>query len=337
MAIVYESSEMFIKYEKEKADAAEQAAKRIEEAKKGQEEAIIREKEAIKSLAELDEELRIKKLEGEERKLAQFSANYQKQITEIEALHNTQFEAQAALREMQLSQAENELMTEEEKNTRKSEIEAEYNDRILEMDVEHEERRKAMVEQSEADIKAIKKEAYKEELQNMADIFDVAGKGMEFSKKMLQEDMNGKKKYVLFYKTVAISEALMNATQSILRTMAGTPYPFNIPLVAVQAAAAAIKVNEIKNMYRGGMIPGINTLVMANEQGREAILNPMAVRAIGGEAGVNALNQGAYTNNSYSYDNRQSSSQINIYSTVISKKTLDDEIIPALELRERMR
>ncbi|MDR2581456.1 MAG: hypothetical protein LBC85_10760 [Fibromonadaceae bacterium] len=145
--------------------------------------------------------------------------------------------------------------------------------------------------------------------------------------------------YVIFYKTVAISEATINAALSVLKTMTSVPYPLNIPLAAAQSAAAAIQVNEIKNRkitkkYRGGMIPGMNTLIMANEQGREAILNPMAVRAIGGESGVNALNHGTYN----TYNNSQSSnSTIVINTAVMTQKAYRDEIEPVLKRAEKRR
>jgi len=87
-------------------------------------------------------------------------------------------------------------------------------------------------------------------------------------------------------------------------------------------------------MYRGGMIPGMNTLLLANEQGREAILNTRAVRAVGGEAGVNALNSGVYNNNSY--DNRQSSTIV-INTAVMTQKTYRDEILPVMQAAERRR
>jgi hypothetical protein len=82
------------------------------------------------------------------------------------------------------------------------------------------------------------------------------------------------------------------------------------------------------------MIPGMNTLIMANEQGREAILNPMAVRAIGGEMGVNALNRG--TSNSYSYDNSRSSNIV-INTSILTQKAYRDEIEPVLRRAERRR
>jgi len=51
---------------------------------------------------------------------------------------------------------------------------------------------------------------------------------------------------------------------------------------------------------------------------------------------VNALNRGVY-NSSNSYDNRKSTNIVNINSTIISQKTLNDEILPALRWQERRR
>jgi hypothetical protein len=329
MAIVYESSEMFVKQEMAKADAAEQTTKKIEETNK-------RQKEAMKNLSEFDEDLRIRKLEGEKKKQAQLSADYNRQIMEVKELYKTQLEAQEALREMWLSQAENELMTEEEKNARKLEINTEYEARMLEMKAEHADRETKMKEQNEADIKAIEDEAYKEKVEKvnkgMIAILEFGSAGMKAAG-MITKELGV---YATFQKAMAIGEATINATQSILKTMASAPYPFNVPLVALQTAIVGRHVSTIKNtkMYRGGMIPGMNTLIMANEQGREAILNPMAVRAIGGEMGVNALNRG--TSNSYSYDNSRSSNIV-INTSILTQKAFRDEIEPVLRRAERRR
>jgi hypothetical protein len=117
--------------------------------------------------------------------------------------------------------------------------------------------------------------------------------------------------------------------------MASTPFPFYLPLVGIQTAAAALQINKIRGMYRGGMIPGKNTLVMANEDGLEAILNPMAVRAVGGPAGVNALNQGT---NNYSYDNSQSQNvNVVINANDISQIAWREKIEQVARWREKRR
>jgi len=144
------------------------------------------------------------------------------------------------------------------------------------------------------------------------------------------------KKYAYAYKASEIGMAVINATQSVLKTMASTPFPFNIPLATAQAAAAAVQVQKISaaKMYRGGMIPGSNTLIMANEEGREAILNTAAVRAVGGEAGVNALNRGT----SNTYDNSRSSiTNINISTSIMTAETYRKEIEPVKRRNERRR
>ncbi|MDR2999820.1 MAG: hypothetical protein LBU89_01030 [Fibromonadaceae bacterium] len=150
------------------------------------------------------------------------------------------------------------------------------------------------------------------------------------TKKMLDSSKKKGDVYRLAYKTAAVGEASINAALAVLKTMTSVPYPLNIPLAAAQAVAAYVHVDAIKrqNMYTGGMIPGHNTLIMANEQGREAILNPMAVRAVGGEAGVNALNYGTAN----TYNNSQSNSNTIVINTaVMTQKTFRDEIEPVLK------
>jgi len=294
MAMVYESSAMFVKHEQAKATAAEQAAKKIEEAEKRQE-------EAIKSLAEFDEKMKFAKLTEEQQKQKLLEENYEKQKAEIEALH-----------EIQLINAEDELKIKEEQQMRLKKMEDDYN----------------------KEKEAIKEDAHNKELLRMAEISRITGEGMEFAKDMLKSLKDESATYRLAYKTAAIGEAIINATQSVLKTMAGIPFPYNIPLASAQAAAAAVQVKKIATtkMYRGGMIPGANTLIMANEQGREAILNTRAVRAVGGEAGVNALNRG----NTYDHS-RSSTININMSTSIMTQKAFRDEVEPILKRAERRR
>jgi hypothetical protein len=178
------------------------------------------------------------------------------------------------------------------------EVEAAHNDRMNEMEKIHQEEKDAIKKEfSDKEIARIKAE-------NQQRIDATVG-----SLQCMQQIFEGQKKYAGLYKTAAIAEATINATQSVLKAMTAAPPPFNIALASFQAAAAAVQVGKIASakMYRGGMIPGKNTLIMANEDGIEAILNPMAVRAVGGPDGVNALNSGnSYNTNNYDNSNSQS-------------------------------
>jgi len=137
-------------------------------------------------------------------------------------------------------------------------------------------------------------------------------------------------------KAIAISQAMINTALAATKAASAAPFPLNVPLVAGAVAQGAVQISTIKaqKFASGGMIPGANTLIMANEQGREAILNTRAVRAVGGEAGVNALNRG--TSNTYN-NSRSSTTNINISTSIMTQKTYRDEIQPVLRQAERRR
>jgi len=137
-------------------------------------------------------------------------------------------------------------------------------------------------------------------------------------------------------KAIALSQATINTALAATKAATAAPFPLNAVLVAGALAQGATQIATIQaqKFARGGMIPGSNTLIMANEQGREAILNPMAVRAVGGEAGVNALNRGT----SNTYDNSQSNTMnINISTSIMTQQAYRNEIEPVLKRAERRR
>lgn len=138
------------------------------------------------------------------------------------------------------------------------------------------------------------------------------------------------KKYRVAYKAGAATEAGINATQAVLKTMSATPYPFNIPLAIMQGAAGAVQVNKIVSakMHTGGMISGKNTLIMTNEDGDEGILSTTGVRAVGGPAGVAALNGGQANYNTTNHNTNQSTVIVNV--GLISQKALNDQVLPAM-------
>jgi len=278
--------------------------------------------EAMKNLAEFDERMRISSLSGEEQKQAQLLANFEKQKAEVEAMH-----------EAQLLYAEDDMALKEEQYGRLLEMEVAYQaekDAISQEFAEMEAQRKLQADEA-AKAMAAQRKREEEELR------DKKLQATADSLNNMQQLFEGSSKYAAIYKASAIGEATINATQSVLKTMASVPYPFNVPLAALQSAVALQRVSKIAStkMYRGGMIPGMNTLLMANEQGREAILNTRAVRAVGGEAAVNALNRGVYNSNN-SYDNRQSSTIV-INAPVMTQKVWNDEIAPVMRRAERRR
>jgi len=303
-------------------EAQRRAEERIKTEGKEFDDNMKKKEEAMKNLAEFDQRMRISSLSGEEQKQAQLLANFEKQKAEVEAMH-----------EAQLLYAEDDMALKEEQYNRLLEMEIAYQtekDAISQEFAEMEAQRKQQEDET-AKAMAAQRKRDEEELKDLR--FQSGAAGMNAIATLTE----GYKKYAALYKTAAIGEAVINATQSILKTMSGTPFPYNIPLAAAQAAAAAVQVGKIAStkMYRGGMIPGMNTLLMANEQGREAILDTMAVRAIGGEAGVNALNSGVYNSNN-SYDNRRSNTIV-INTAVMTQKAYRDEILPVMRAAERRR
>ena len=151
----------------------------------------------------------------------------------------------------------------------------------------------------------------------------------------LQQMAEGYKSYAGLYKASQIGQATINAVQSVLKTMASVPYPLNIPMAALQGAAAAVQVRKIAStkMYTGGMIPGGSQYLRVNEEGPEAILNTGAVRAVGGPAGVNALNRGdsIYHNN----NSRTSSINVTFNAAFLDAKGYNDVFKPMLKEHER--
>ncbi len=296
-------SELDTQYQKNKESIKKEFAdKRAEEEQKRfekQEEENQKRLDNTKKIEEFDEQRRIASMTAEEQKYEQIWLNYEKQIEKLKELH-----------EIQLSFAENE----EEMMALKEAQE----DRLFE--IRDERSRKIHTEMMKDEAELLDKR-----LGNAATVL-----------KTIATLTEGHKGYAALYKASAIGEATINAVQSVLKTMSGTPFPWNIPLVAAQAAAAAVQVKKIAStkMYRGGMIPGRNTLIMANEEGTEAILNTRAVRAVGGPAGVDALNNGPQSVRN-SYDNRKSNVVVNMYPTMVTPQIWREKIEPVLKWSEQ--
>jgi hypothetical protein len=81
-------------------------------------------------------------------------------------------------------------------------------------------------------------------------------------------------------KAAALAQAGINTYEAITKTMAFTPYPFNIPLAAAQGIAGAVQVAKIAStnpsFEQGGIVPGSSFAgdrVQANVNSGEMILN----------------------------------------------------------------
>jgi hypothetical protein len=182
------------------------------------------------------------------------------------------------------------------------------------------------------------KAAHAERMREEAELRDMKFQSAAAGMQAIATLSEGHREYAALYKASAIGEATINAVQSVLKTMSSTPFPYNITLAAAQGAAASVQVAKIAStkMYAGGMIKGRNRLILANEEGEEAILNPRAVRAVGGPSGVDSLNRGTYNTNNYN-NSRSSSTNIVVNSIFLDQKTLRDNVLPAFRRNERRR
>jgi len=321
--------------EKQKAmeEANKAAAKAAEEARRLNEQRIKEEakefddlmknkEDAIKKLADFEEKMRIANFDGEEKKIAQTMANYEKQRAELEAMHELELMFVEDEFEVLANQGVRLLELERQKNIEIDAIKQEFADKELERIEKEDEKSRKL---------------YEQQLKQEQELLDAKLSSSSASMQAMQQITDGYKSYAGLYKASQIGEATINAVQSVLKTMSSTPYPFNIPLASLQTAAAAVQVRKIAGtkMYAGGMIPGMNTLLRVNEDGPEAILNTGAVRAVGGPAGVNALNRGDTIHN----NNNSRTSNINfvINAPFVSQKAYRDEFEPMLKKAERRR
>jgi len=104
---------------------------------------------------------------------------------------------------------------------------------------------------------------------------------------------------------------------------------------AVATAQTTATINSMRStrMATGGMIEGVNSLVLANENGQESIINARGTRALGRE-GVNALNEGRFSDlvNKLSGLGGVKSGGINISISggVVDKRFVERELIPLI-------
>ncbi|MCL2207011.1 MAG: hypothetical protein FWB90_02825 [Fibromonadales bacterium] len=273
--------------------------------RKMQKETADKREENIKKLADFDERMRIAGLEGEAQKIAQLEYNHQRQLEEANSLL-----------EARIAENENDIVLREEHNARIKEMEA----------------------QLAKETGDIKKDYSDKEKKRLEEERDIRLNAMSSTMNALQQVGQAHSDFAALYKASAIGEATINAYQSILKTMSSVPFPFNVPLAAAQGAAAAVQVSNIAStkMFAGGMIPGRNTLIMANEEGPEALLNTRAVREVGGPAGVNALNRG-HTYNSTVNNSRTSDTSITINAPIMTQQAWRNEIEPVMKRANRRR
>lgn len=120
--------------------------------------------------------------------------------------------------------------------------------------------KKAKAEQLNADLVAIEKR--KTDAMNMLAESERQSKISAVSGTMsaLASLMNtGSRKLFKIGKAAAMGNAIVDGYSAVSKTMASTPYPFNIPLAAAQAIASAAQVQGIAKQKFGGAGGGANT------------------------------------------------------------------------------
>jgi hypothetical protein len=124
---------------------------------------------------------------------------------------------------------------------------------------EHDAQVKALKQKTSSEITEIEDKA-KKERDNLAELekkTKVNAVGNTFS--ALSTLMNSQsKKLFEIGKAAAIGSAIVDGYKAVAKTMSETPYPFNIPLAAAQAAASAVQVQGIAKQKFGGAGGGAN-------------------------------------------------------------------------------
>jgi hypothetical protein len=137
-------------------------------------------------------------------------------------------------------------------------------------------------------------------------------------------------------KSLMVAEALLSGYRAVMNAMATQPFlPVGLAAAAVATAQTTATINSMRStrMATGGMIEGVNSLVLANENGQESIINARGTRALGRE-GVNALNEGRFSDlvNKLSGLGGVKSGGINISISggVVDKRFVERELIPLI-------
>ncbi len=110
------------------------------------------------------------------------------------------------------------------------------------------------------------------------------------------------KKLFKIGKAAALADATISAAQAILKTMSSVPFPFNIPLAALQGVAAGVQIDKISNTQfvgkkQGGVIDRVMGSPINGEDGMigvrlgESVLNEAATMNLGKQT-IDNLNAG---------------------------------------------
>lgn len=180
--------------------------------------------------AELDKQIRKESLEAEREKaslIAEFNGIAQGTSSPLEKIQ----EKLAAEREVILAHQAALLEDETLSSQQRAQIREQHQNDIL------------SIEQKAANARA-----EIEEREKQSKLAAVSGMFSNLSNLM----NTGSKKLFAIGKASAIAGAIVDGYAAVSKTMASTPYPFNIPLAAAQAAASAVQVQNIAKQKIGG-------------------------------------------------------------------------------------
>ena len=147
------------------------------------------------------------------------------------------------------------------------------------------------------------------------------------------------KKYALEQKALSLAQATISGAEAIMKVMATTPPPFDIPLLALTAAATATQLALISQQHfaTGGIVGGGMQSIVVNESGQEAVINHQGLRNIGSDV-VAAINAGKPRQQVAQMmgSGASSTTHYNIsISGVVGSRFIQDELMPALKKHAR--
>ena len=120
-------------------------------------------------------------------------------------------------------------------------------------ETEYADLRNQLSEQTEARITDLKRDEAEKQQQTEERFNQLKADAVSGTFSNLATLMNAQSKRLFeIGKKAALASALVNTYQAITKTMAETPYPWNIPLAAAQAVAGAVQVQNIRSQSYGG-------------------------------------------------------------------------------------
>ena len=145
-------------------------------------------------------------------------------------------------------------------------------------------------------------------------------------------------------KKVAYANILVQGAVAQMNALSLQPYlPVGLA-ASIQAGAATVaaiqQVSSANAKNRGGVIEGSDQIYRVNEGGRqEGIINNQGLNAIGGESGLNALNNGRIDQfiSNFSSLNTGPQTVINVNGGVVSQEWFDNEMVPMIERKVAFR